>query len=171
MKYFDIAHNVINQVDESLIYQMYALLKTLNQQEGSLFCIGNGGSNSLAGHFATDVSSKYQSIRVFAITDSALITRIANDFGYENVFLRAICGIIKSGDMVVAFSSSGESENVIRAVEMAKNKDAVIVTFTGFKETNCLKKLGDINFWIDSDDYGIVESCHTLLFHKITQGI
>ena len=96
---------------------------------------------------------------------------MANDYGYENVFSNIIKHTLKPKDVLIAISSSGQSENIIAAVKAAKNNDSIVITFSGFKQDNKLRTSGDINFWSNSDDYGIVEIAHQFILHNIADRI
>ena len=107
--------------------------------------------------------------KLSAITlhDSATLTCMANDYGYENAFSNIIKLTLKPKDILIAISSSGQSKNIINAVESAKNLDSTVITFSGFKSNNPLRKMGDINFWCNSKDYGMVEIGHQFLLHNL----
>ena len=95
----------------------------------------------------------------------ATITCLSNDFSYEDVFSKQIEYHGFEDDLLVAISSSGNSKNIINAVERAKSKKMQIITLSGFNENNSLKKLGDINFYINSLEYGFVEILHLTVIH------
>jgi D-sedoheptulose 7-phosphate isomerase len=120
---------------------------------------GNGASNTIATHGYLDFMNQL-GIASISINDGSYITAAANDFGYENIFKRSVDLLVDEGDIVVLISSSGRSANVLNAAKGAREKGTYIVTFSGFKEDNPLGQLGDINFWVDSDKYNIVESVH-----------
>ena len=89
-----------------------------------------------------------------------MLTCFANDYGYEQVFEKAVEFYGDSGDMLILISSSGSSANVMNAAKCTKELNMGVLTFSGFKSDNPLRKLGDINFWIDSRAYNIVEIIH-----------
>lgn len=134
------------------------------KQCDEVYLIGNGGSWANAAHFATDIFKKFK-CKVF-VPDMTLLTMLSNDYGYENAFAMAIRGI-SNEDILIAFSVSGESENIIRAAEVAKENGAYIIAFTGMNKENRLNKLADLVLWVPSNDYGEVESCHDVWFHRI----
>jgi hypothetical protein len=92
--------------------------------------------------------------------DPSFITAAANDFGYEKIFHRFVHLYAEKGDILIGISSSGMSDNVIDAGKLAKTKGCGVITFSGFKSDNKLRKVGDINFWVDSESYNQVESIH-----------
>lgn len=127
--------------------------------------VGNGASASISSHMATDFW-KTNGIRALAFNDSSGLTCISNDYGYKHVFEKPIEMFSDEGDMLVAISSSGQSENIIRAVETAKRNNLKIITLSGFKENNPLRQLGDINYYVPASEYGYVEVLHHAICHS-----
>ena len=143
------------------------------QSGNQVYVFGNGGSACTASHFARDLRigttvNHRKRVRSFCISDNAaLLTSLANDIDYESVFVEQLAGQIDKNDVVIAISASGNSENVIKAIEYANDSQAVTVAFTGFgggKLRTMVKKC--IGF--SSSDYGVVEDIHTSLTHIIT---
>lgn len=130
------------------------------------FIIGNGGSASIASHMAEDYT-KNGGIRMMAFNDASMLTCFANDMGYENVFSSAISYYANKKDAVIAISSSGQSANILNGVKMAKSMGCPVITFSGFKDSNHLRKLGDVNFYVPDTSYGNVEITHLALLHAI----
>jgi D-sedoheptulose 7-phosphate isomerase len=128
--------------------------------------VGNGGSAGIASHLAIDFS-KNGGLRSLAFNDPAALTCLGNDLGYENVFAKQIDFHARPGDLLIAISSSGRSPNILAAVTMARSRDCKVVTYSGFTEENELRKVGDINFYIRSREYGFVEVSHLALCHAI----
>jgi D-sedoheptulose 7-phosphate isomerase len=131
-----------------------------------LMFVGNGGSAGIASHMAIDYS-KNGNIRSTAFNDGAALTCLGNDLGYENVFAKQIDLHARAGDLLIAISSSGKSENILRAVKTAKERGCFVLTLSGFNGDNPLRKLGDINLFVDSGEYGFVELTHLSLCHAI----
>lgn len=121
--------------------------------------VGNGGSSGIASHLATDLS-KNGGIRAETYSDAALITCLANDYGFEDWLAHAIRLYADKGDTLVAISSSGKSKNILNAVQQAKKQGLSVVTFSGMDADNPLRKSGDINLWVNSHAYNIIESVH-----------
>lgn len=132
----------------------------------SVFFIGNGGSASIASHQAIDYA-RNGGIRARALNESATLTCLGNDFGYEHVFSRQLEIQGRPGDMLVAVSSSGQSQNILNGVTAARAHSMAVATFSGFRPDNRLRALGDWNFYVDSDHYGFVEIAHLTLIHAI----
>jgi D-sedoheptulose 7-phosphate isomerase len=131
-----------------------------------IFFIGNGGSNSICSHMMEDFA-KILRIPTFTFSDPALITCFSNDYGYENAIKEWLSIHLNYDDILIAISSSGESKNIINATLYAKDKNIKIITLTGFEKNNTLSKLGDINFYLNSSSYGIVECFHQTILHII----
>ncbi len=126
-----------------------------------MIIVGNGGSAAIASHAAIDFS-KNANIRCTSFNEAALITCLANDYGYEHWIERALEMYADDGDLVVLISSSGRSMNMIRAADYAVQRGLSLVTFSGFLSTNPLRRLGHLNFWVKSKSYNFVETFHQL---------
>lgn len=148
------------------LHLAHALLIKTKNQGGKVYVIGNGGSAGIASHFAIDLLNALK-IPASTLYDSNQMTCIANDYGYEYVFSNPLQTLIKPIDLLVAISSSGKSKNIINAVEVAKNAEAYVITLSGFAEDNPLRKMGELNFYLNVDDYGLVETGHFFLLHTI----
>ena len=114
---------------------------------GKVIYIGNGGSASIASHMAADLW-KNGGVKALCFNDPALLTCLANDLGYENVYSAPVEGFAEKGDVVVAISSSGRSPNILKACEAAIKKGCVLVTLSGFNPDNPLRSMGAINFYV-----------------------
>lgn len=132
--------------------------------------IGNGGSGAIAGHAAIDFS-KNAGVRAMVFSNSAALTCLANDFGYEHVFAKQVEYHGRAGDILIAISSSGKSANILNAVKAARGVGMTVVTFSGFDSGNPLRILGDINFYVPSSEYGFVELAHAILLHAVTDAL
>ena len=140
--------------------------QSCNVKDNKMILIGNGCSAAIASHQAT-VFLKNGGVRALALNDVVAITALANDLGYANVFAEQLRLNGRTGDMLVAISSSGQSTNILKAVEVAREKKIDIVTFSGFRPDNLLRQQGDVNFWVDSNQYGFVEVAHHALIRAI----
>lgn len=132
--------------------------------------IGNGGSAAIASHQAVDYW-KNGGMRAIAFNDSSLLTCISNDFGYPHVFAKPVEMFAEAGDILLAISSSGRSENILLAVGTAKEKGCKIITMSGFSADTPLRSVGDLNFYVPSHSYGHVEIVHLSLCHCILDTI
>lgn len=151
--------------DEALDYA-FKLLSKAQTSNGIVYVIGNGGSAGIASHFSSDLM-KTLKIPSQTLYDSNLMTCLSNDTGYENVFSYPLEKLLKSADLLVSISSSGKSPNVLKAVQVALARAVPMITLSGFSENNPLRKVGNLNFWIDRSDYGLVETAHFFLLHTI----
>jgi D-sedoheptulose 7-phosphate isomerase len=164
---------VITQPDDNEITLDYGaqlaidIILETKKNNHKIMIIGNGGSAAIAGHMQNDLS-KAVGVRAMAFTDIPLITALANDDGYSSVYEKPVIQWAEAGDVLVAISSSGNSENILKAARAAKKCDCSLITLTGFGPDNALRKSGDLNFYMPVNDYGLVESAHAILSHYIT---
>lgn len=144
-----------------------ALLETarLIMQSGRrLYFVGNGASAAMASHIAADMG-KNGKLKTAVFTDLALLTAIINDLGGENIFAAPLRTQAQKDDALVIISSSGNSINLIRAVEAAREIGLKVITFTAMSPANRLRSLGDINAWVPAPTYGYAESAHAAILH------
>ena len=132
--------------------------------------IGNGGSASISSHMAVDFW-KNGRVKAVSFNDGPMLTCLGNDFGYGHVFEKPVEMFSEPGDVLVAISSSGRSENILRGVKMARTKGCRVITLSGFQRDNPLSSLGDCNFYVPSQSYGPVEVIHHSICHCIMDGI
>lgn len=118
----------------------------------------------MASHMAAD-ASKNGNFRSLAFNDPALLTAVSNDIAYEECFAVPLKRFANPSDGLVSISSSGNSKNVIRAIETARELKMQVITLSGMSPDNKSRKMGDINFYIPADTYGIVEVTHQALLH------
>lgn len=140
------------------------LIRGLKAKKNKIMFIGNGGSASIASHMAVDFL-KNCGIPAITFNDASLITCISNDLGYENVFKKPVEMLANKGDILVSISSSGRSKNILQATKAAIKKGCFVITFSGFDASNPLRRLGDVNFYIDSHSYGYAEIAHLSICH------
>ena len=131
-----------------------------------LIFVGNGGSAAIASHMATDYS-KNGGVRSLALNDASMLTCLGNDLGYDRVFAKQIELHARSGDLVIAISSSGRSANILNAVDAAAAAGCAIATMSGFTPDNPLRRKGEWNFYVASDRYGFVEIGHLTICHAV----
>lgn len=124
-----------------------------------LLFIGNGGSQAIAAHAATDYQ---RHMRVHCDTPSsvAYMTAATNDFGYADAFASWVTSAARPGAALIAVSSSGQSDNIIHSVKSAKSLGVSVLTLSGFLPNNPLRELGDVNVYVPSDKYQVVEAVH-----------
>lgn len=151
---------------QAALEMAHRFLEKINKDEGVAYVIGNGGSAGIASHFSNDLV-KTLGIRSQTLYDSNLLTCFSNDYGYEEVFSGPLKVLARHNDLLFAISSSGKSPNILAAVQTAKKKSIPVVTFTGFDARNPLRSMGDLNFYLPKNDYGLVEGIHFFLLHTL----
>ena len=131
-----------------------------------IFFIGNGGSNAICSHMMEDWAKvlRYES---FSFTDPALITCFSNDYGYDQAMVQWLNVYFKKDDVLVAISSSGNSANINNAVDYVNSIGGKVITLSGFNPDNRLRGKGGINFYLNSNSYGIVECYHQVILHTV----
>ncbi len=137
-------------------------VKTENR---TVFLVGNGASASMASHMAADLAKNAQ-MHTEVFSDLSLITAVSNDMGYEHVFSEPLSRRGKSGDMLVAISSSGASANVLSAARTARELSMFTVTLSAMAAGNPLRSSGELNIYLGCDSYGEAESCHAVVLHR-----
>ena len=149
------------EIIEKLIKVRDLLLEVTNNNK-KIIIVGNGGSASIASHFSVDLT-KNAKLRCLNFNEAGLITCFANDYGFERWVEKAVDFYGDEGDLLIAISSSGSSENILNGVKAARNANFnSVVTFSGFSQDNSLNQLGDVNLWIDSKAYNFVENIHQI---------
>ena len=159
--YFQLIEDGIRSVDHTKLISISETIKKVNENDGTIFIVGNGGSAAVASHASVDFT-KAAKIRATTFNESSLLTCFSNDYGYENWVEKALGFYAKKNDMLILISSSGQSKNILNAARKAKEMKLPLVTFSGFSSENRLKELGDVNLWIDSSKYNIVENVHQI---------
>jgi len=149
------------------IQKIIELIKSQIKLNKKVIFIGNGGSSAIASHGTLDFW-KNANIRAINFNDSSLLTCIGNDYGFLKTFEKPIEIFAEYGDVLIAISSSGQSENILFGVEKAKEIGCKVITLSGFNKDNLLREKGDFNIYIPSDQYGIVELSHQIIIHMIS---
>ena len=129
-----------------------------------IYLIGNGASAMMASHFAAD-ACKNGGLSAMAFNDAALLTATANDLAFDEVFALPLRRLGRAGDLLIAISSSGNSPNILRAVEVARSLSMNVVTLTGMQADNRARATGSVNFYVPLPRYGWVECAHQLILH------
>jgi D-sedoheptulose 7-phosphate isomerase len=167
--------DLLEGLDYSAIERVGRLLEDARYHGRTIFLVGNGGSAATASHAACDLSLGPRlfggkAYRAISLADnSALITAAGNDVGYDAVFSEQLKTLLRPGDVVVAISASGNSPNVVRAVEYANQAGAVTIGLTGFDGGRLRQIAGEqIHIPTPRGDYGPVEDLHLVLNHLIT---
>jgi len=156
-----------------LVAQLGArLVKTL-KQGGKLLTCGNGGSAADAQHMSEELLGRFKSDRIplpaVALTaDSQLLTCIANDYGYDEVFARQVVGLGRPGDMLVCFSTSGNSPTLIRAIHAARRRKVFSVALLG-KGGGKTRGLADLEIIVPGDSTARIQEAHTFILHAVLE--
>jgi D-sedoheptulose 7-phosphate isomerase len=172
--YLDHLKNILDRLDTAEIGIFIEILLNARDRGARIFFIGNGGSAATASHFANDISigtrtAPGKPFRAVSLTDNtAIVTAIANDDGYDQVFVQQLQTQMAAGDVVVAISASGNSPNVIRAIEYANDAGAITVGLTGFDGGELKRIAGHgVHAPTGAGEYGPAEDAHMVLDHLV----
>ncbi len=157
-------------VDNSKLSEAANIILGSNKLGKKIIVIGNGGSAAIASHLSVDFT-KAAGIRAINFNESSLLTCFGNDYGYENWVKYALKFYADEGDVIILISSSGESKNILNGAKIAKLLNCKVITFSGFKKNNPLNSLGDLNFWVNSDNYNFIETTHQIWLLSIVDYI
>jgi D-sedoheptulose 7-phosphate isomerase len=171
--YIDYVSQVFKRIDSSEIARFIEALLDARARSVSIFFIGNGGSAATASHFANDLAVGTQSyakpFRAISLADNqAIVTAVANDFGFEDVFVRQLRILAKPGDLVVAISASGNSPNLVSAFEYAQSAGIKRIAITGF-DGGKIRQMADLGVHVPTEpkEYGPAEDAHMMLDHLV----
>jgi len=171
-EYISGLEETLHQLPEELILKVVEVLHNARLEERQIFVMGNGGSASTASHMVCDLAkntrfSPLPNFRVIGLSDNmAIFSALANDEGYENVFAQQLASFVRSGDIVIAISASGNSPNVVKAVELAIERGAHTIGMTGF-DGGRVGKLVEWHVHVPSPCIEHVEDAHLILEHLI----
>lgn len=160
-------------VDGQEFEKAYETLKWAYLNQAEVMVCGNGGSLTMSEHFHCDhakgifYDAKLKP-RIYPLTTASILTAIANDIGYDDVFSFQVDSKGRPGDILVAISASGNSPNIIKAIEKAQEKRMTTIAFVGF-DGGRASQLADIVLWVKEYNYGIVEDCHQSMMHILAQ--
>lgn len=164
-------HFINDEKNLEKIAQAGDLLVQVFKNGGTAFSCGNGGSMCDAIHFAEELTGKFREERMalpaIAISDSGYLSCVGNDYGYDEIFARFILGVAKKGDVLLAISTSGNSKNILRAAEVAKNKGVFVIGLTG-KDGGKLANLCDVEIRVPHNDYADrIQEIHIKIIHSL----
>lgn len=172
--YLDYLSQIFANMDMDQISKIIEIFEDARNRNSNIFFMGNGGSASTASHFANDLSlgtklSK-QPFRAISLCDNiSVITAIGNDYGYDKIFVKQLELFMSRGDVIVAISASGNSPNVIEAVEYANENKGITIGLTGFDGGNLLKIVKEaIHVPSEKGEYGPVEDVHMIIDHLVS---
>ena len=168
--YISHLQGVLERLSLADVRQSIDLVMETYQADRQIFVIGNGGSAATASHIANDLSKGtsipgVRRFRVIGLTDNvATMTAWSNDVCYDDVFVEQLKNLVNPGDLLIAISASGNSENIIRAIRHVKTVGCKTIGWTGF-DGGKLREMADVSVVVDSNDYGPVEDVHLILNH------
>jgi D-sedoheptulose 7-phosphate isomerase len=174
--YLSALQHTMQKLPQPLIAQVIYTLQRARMQGNQVFIMGNGGSASTASHFVCDLAKNTRHpglphFRAIGLADNMeIFSAYANDEGYENVFSQQLINLIKPSDVVIAISASGNSKNVVKAVEEARKYGAITIGFTGFSGGR-LGQIVDLHIHVESEIIEHVEDIHLMLEHMIVRTI
>ena len=161
-------------VDGGQVQQAAQVMKTAIENDHFIFACGNGGSAAISNHLTCDCSKGIATTtnlkpRIVSLSSTAeLLTAIANDVEFAEVFVHQLRNAARPGDVLITISSSGDSENVVRALSWARENGVKSIAMTGFMGGRSAK-LADLNLHVAAENYGIVEDVHQSLMHVLAQ--
>jgi len=172
--YLGYLSQVLNSIDISEIEQFVATLLDARERGANIFFIGNGGSASTASHFVNDIGVGSRSwdkpFCVMSLTDnSSVVTAIGNDRGYENIFVEQLRLYLKAEDVVVLISASGNSPNLVKAVDYANDIGAITVGLTSF-DGGVVRERSRFGIHVPAEkgEYGPAEDAHLVIDHLVS---
>jgi len=174
--YFDRLKKTIDNIDKNEIKKVVNILLEARDNEKQIFIMGNGGSASTASHFACDINKGTKQkdkkmFKVICLNDNIpTMLAYANDVGYESIFEDQLKNFLNKGDVVIGISGSGNSENIIKAIEYANLKRAITIGITGYGG-GILKQISKHSVNANIDDMQISEDIHMILVHVIMKAI
>ncbi len=163
----------LKSIDTQSLLDVFNILSGGIEKNVCIYTCGNGGSSSIAEHLVCDfvkgaaTDSKIQP-KVFPLLSTPTLTAVANDIDYEDVFSYQIEKYGNEDDILLSISSSGNSKNIIKAIEVAKSMKIKTISFVGF-DGGVAKDISDVAVHIESDNYGVCEDAHHALMHILAQ--
>ena len=141
-------------------------IRSIRKAEGTVYFCGNGASATMAEHMSADWF-KNGGVNTYSFSEIASLTAISNDIDYSQVFSYRLERVNPKDSLIVGISSSGNSPNIVNALSTAKRKGMYTVSISGMKPDNRIRLIGDVNFYVPLDTYGLVESAHAILLHMM----
>jgi D-sedoheptulose 7-phosphate isomerase len=172
--YLDRLERALATISSDLVDEFSGRLYRAYQDGKQVFVLGNGGSASTASHMAADlgkntIGANMRRFRIMSLNDNIpLLTALSNDMGYQRVFAEQLMNLIRPGDVLVVISGSGNSPNVLRAMDYARSECAQVVGLLGFSGGRAAE-LCDTAIIVDSEDYGVIEDAHLILNHILVE--
>ena len=162
----------INKVDEDTFQKVIDILLDAYKNDRNIFIVGNGGSAGTANHFVCDfgknaVAGDYRRFRIMSLCDNVeKITALGNDIAFDEIFRQQLINLMHDGDVVIAVSASGNSPDLTKALEYAKEKHGKIIALAGFKGGK-IKEMSDVSMVAEMESYERIEDMHLMYLHMI----
>jgi len=158
-EYFREMHAAVETGNCDQLVECVKFIRRCEAERGKVIVVGNGGSAAMASHVSVDFTKAAQ-LRSINFNEAGLITCFANDYGHENWVAKALEAYADPQDLVILISSSGQSMNLINGAKQCESMTIPLITLSGFKPDNPLRGLGNINLWVNSHSYNVVEMTH-----------
>lgn len=172
--YFAHLHDAAASVDRGRLARAAGILVDVYTRGGFVYSCGNGGSAAIANHLVCDHCKLVQTDttltpRIVSLSTTVeMITAIGNDLSYDEVFVYQLRSMARAGDALITISSSGNSENIVRAAQWAKDAGIPVIALTGFSGGRSAA-IADVNLHVTADNYGVIEDVHQSLMHMLAQ--
>ncbi len=174
--YFKEIKLAASSIDGSKLRYASEILSKVYTKGGMVFSCGNGGSAAIANHLVCDHCKLVRTdtdlvSRIYSLSTTVeIITAIGNDLSYDEIFEYQLKSLAKAGDVLITISSSGDSENIVRAANWAKQNNVLVISLTGFSGGRSAK-ISDVNLHVSADNYGVIEDVHQSIMHLLAQFI
>lgn len=180
-QYFQELKKSIDGLDYQKIQKAIEIIFDAYKNDKQIFILGNGGSAATASHFACDLGKgtlkniynhTEKRFRAISLTDNvATLIAYGNDLSFDDIFVEQLKNLINEGDVVIGISGSGNSKNVIKAIQYAKERGAKTIGFLGFKTGGKLSQMVDCGVVVQDDHYGRIEDVHLSLVHLVSENL
>ena len=173
-EYLDRLRTMLDEVSAEQVARAAGMMQEARGRGNRIYIFGNGGSAVTASHFAVDLAKGTASpgeprFRAISLCDNmAVLTAVGNDYGYDEIFEEQLRGLVEPGDLAIGISASGNSPNVLRAIEYARSEGAATLGLVGFGGGK-LAEAADLALVVSPRNYGLSEEAHLILIHILTQ--
>ena len=174
--YFKEISNAASSIDGAKLSQAIDILTNAYTKGGMVYSCGNGGSAAIANHLVCDHCKLVRTdtdliSRIYSLSTTVeIITAIGNDLSYDDIFEYQLKSLAKPGDVLITISSSGDSENIVRAAKWEKQNNVSVISLTGFSGGRSAE-IADVNLHVTASNYGVIEDVHQSIMHLLAQFI
>ncbi|MFV2015461.1 MAG: SIS domain-containing protein, partial [Candidatus Heimdallarchaeota archaeon] len=172
--YFNEINLAALSIDRNKLSEAIKILTKAYKNGSMVYSCGNGGSAAIANHLVCDHCKLVRTdtdliSRIYSLSTTVeIITAIGNDLSYDEIFEYQLKSLSKAGDVLITISSSGDSENIVRAANWAKQNNVLIISLTGFSGGRSAK-IADVNLHVRATNYGVIEDVHQSIIHLLAQ--